>query len=262
MLRQDTRRKVTIVLDINRYGLACDGRGPVDYERTWAEQRVIHQQVVDREHPGTVLLLEHDSVYTAGKRTDPLHMPLDDTPVITVDRGGSITWHGPGQLVAYPILRLPQRVYVGDLVRRLERCVMAVCEHFGVATVPVTGRSGVWVPADEHGPERKICAIGLRVAQGVSMHGIALNCDCDLAAFTRITPCGISDAGVTSLSRECGRDVSVAEAAEVLTEQLRAFFGEWVTTDATTDSTINVTTDAATPPSLPQHTVTAYSEAP
>ena len=238
------------MLDVIRHGLACDGLGPLDYEQTWAEQRALHEQVVTGQHPGAVLLLEHDSVYTAGKRTDPLHMPFDGTSVISVDRGGSITWHGPGQLVAYPILRLPQRVYVGDLVRRLERCVMAVCERFGVPTVPVTGRSGVWVPADSRGPERKICAIGLRVAQGVSMHGIALNCDCDLAAFGRITPCGIADAGVTSLSRECGREVTVAEVADVLTEQLLVFFGDWAATAAPAST------------AQAQAMATAYSEAP
>ena len=210
-----------------RHGLISDGQGPVDYEATWEMQRELHAQVVAGEHPGSILLLEHTSVYTAGKRTDPLHMPFDGTRVIEVDRGGSITWHGPGQIVAYPILRLPQRVYVGDLVRRLERCVMAVCEEFGVATVPVTGRSGVWVPADDRGGERKICAIGLRVAQGVSMHGIALNCDNDLAAFHRITPCGISDAGVTSLTEESGRVVTVAEVVPVLTAKVHEFFGDW-----------------------------------
>lgn len=238
------------MLDVVRYGLATDGRGPVDYQHTWAYQRDLHHQVVTGQKPGTVLLLEHHSVYTAGKRTDPLHLPLDGTPVITVDRGGSITWHGPGQLIAYPILRLPQRVYVGDLVRRLERCVMAVCTDFDVPTVPVTGRSGVWVPADERGPERKICAIGLRVSQGVSMHGIALNCDCNLANFGRITPCGISDAGVTSLSAECGREVTVAEVAESITHHLHAFFGDWVVPASA----------AATADLLPPST--AYSEAP
>lgn len=215
------------MIQVVRHGLICDGAGPVDYLETWDFQRELHARVVSGEHAGAVLLLEHTSVYTAGKRTDPLHMPLDGTEVITVDRGGSITWHGPGQLVAYPILRLPQRVYVGDLVRRLERCLMAVCEHFNVPTVPVTGRSGVWVPADERGPERKICAIGLRVAQGVAMHGIALNCDADLSAFNRITPCGITDAGVTSLSKELERDVSVAEVVPVFAAKVQEFFADF-----------------------------------
>ncbi|NBO46278.1 MAG: lipoyl(octanoyl) transferase LipB [Actinobacteria bacterium] len=214
-------------MEVVRHGLSCDALGPVDYHETWRFQRDLHARVVKGEHPGAVLLLEHHSVYTAGKRTDPLHMPLDGTSVVTVDRGGSITWHGPGQLIAYPILRLPQRVYVGDLVRRLERCVMAVCTQFAVPTVPVTGRSGVWVPADERGPERKICAIGLRVTQGVSMHGIALNCDADLSAFDRITPCGISDAGVTSLSQELDRTVTVAEVAPVFEAQVQEFFADF-----------------------------------
>lgn len=216
------------MLEVERYGLIADGLGPVDYLKTWQHQRELHAQVVAGAHPGKVLLLEHTSVYTAGKRTDPLHKPFDGTEVIDVDRGGSITWHGPGQLVAYPIVRLPQRVYVGDLVRRLERCVMAVCEEFGVATVPVTGRSGVWVPADDRGPERKVCAIGLRVSQAVSLHGIALNCDADLRAFGRITPCGINDAGVTSLTVESDRQVTVEEVAPVMTRHLQEFFGEWV----------------------------------
>ena len=215
------------MIEVVRHGLSCDALGPVDYHETWRFQRDLHARVVKGEHPGAVLLLEHQSVYTAGKRTDPLHMPLDGTSVVTVDRGGSITWHGPGQLIAYPILRLPQRVYVGDLVRRLERCVMAVCTQFAVPTVPVTGRSGVWVPADERGPERKICAIGLRVTQGVSMHGIALNCDADLSAFDRITPCGISDAGVTSLSQELDRTVTVAEVAPVFEAQVQEFFADF-----------------------------------
>lgn len=215
------------MIEVVRHGLSCDALGPVDYQETWQVQRDLHAHVVKGEHPGAVLLLEHHSVYTAGKRTDPLHMPLDGTEVITVDRGGSITWHGPGQLIAYPILRLPQRVYVGDLVRRLERCVMAVCTEFGVPTVPVTGRSGVWVPADDRGPQRKVCAIGLRVTQGVSMHGIALNCDSDLSAFDRITPCGISDAGVTSLSKELGRAVTVADVVPVFAAQVQEFFADF-----------------------------------
>ena len=215
------------MIEVVRHGLSCDALGPVDYHETWRFQRDLHARVVKGEHPGAVLLLEHQSVYTAGKRTDPLHMPLDGTSVVTVDRGGSITWHGPGQLIAYPILRLPQRVYVGDLVRRLERCVMAVCTQFAVPTVPVTGRSGVWVPADDRGPERKICAIGLRVTQGVSMHGIALNCDADLSAFDRITPCGISDAGVTSLSQELDRTVTVTEVAPVFEAQVQEFFADF-----------------------------------
>ena len=217
------------MVEVVRYALSADGTGPIDYHAAWDFQRNLHAQVVAGEHPGAVLLLEHTPVFTAGKRTDPLHRPLDGTPVIDVDRGGSITWHGPGQLVVYPIVRLPQRVYVGDLVRRLERMTMAVCAAFGVDTVPVTGRSGVWVPARDSQPERKICAIGLRVAQGVSMHGIALNCDADLSWFSRIVPCGIGDAGVTSLSQESSRTITVDECATVMTTAIPEFFGDWST---------------------------------
>ena len=215
------------MVEVLHYALSAEGTGPIDYHSAWQFQRELHAKVVADEHPGAVLLLEHTPVFTAGKRTDPLHRPLDGTAVVDVDRGGSITWHGPGQLIVYPILRLPQRVYVGDLVRRLERMTMAVCADFGVDTVPVTGRSGVWVPAKADVPERKICAIGLRVAQGVSMHGIALNCDADLSWFSRIVPCGISDAGVTSLTNECGRQVSVMDCVPVMTQHIHEFFGDW-----------------------------------
>src|SRR5581483_6290608 len=148
---------------------------------------------------------------TAGKRTEAWERPLDGTPVIDVDRGGKITWHGPGQITGYPIVALPEPVDVIGYVRRLEDMLIGVCEHFGVAATRVDGRSGAWVPADDRGPDRKVGAIGVRVARGVTMHGFALNCDCDLAAFTRIVPCGIADAGVTSLSAELGRDVTVDE---------------------------------------------------
>jgi lipoyl(octanoyl) transferase len=168
--------------------------------------------------PDTLLLLEHPSVYTAGRRTEPHERPFDGTPVVDVDRGGKITWHGPGQLVGYPIVALPDPVDVVAYVRRLEEALIGVCAGFGLATGRVEGRSGVWVAADAPGqgfrPERKVAAIGVRVARGVTMHGFALNCDPDLGAFGAIVPCGIPDAGVTSLSAELGRDISTADAIE------------------------------------------------
>lgn len=187
------------------------GPEPLDYAEAWDLQRRIHAEVVAGESPDTVLLLEHPPVYTAGRRTELLDRPIDGTPVVDVDRGGKITWHGPGQLVGYPILRLPMPLDVVAHVRRLESALMAACADVDVATTRIEGRSGVWVPADGRGPDRKVAAIGVRVAQGVTLHGFALNCDCDLSAFDAIVPCGIRDAGVTSLSAELGRDVAVTE---------------------------------------------------
>jgi lipoyl(octanoyl) transferase len=190
--------------------------GTVPYEEAWAQQRDLHAARVAGEGPDTLLLLEHPSVYTAGKRTLPHERPFDGTPVIDVDRGGKITWHGPGQLVGYPIVALPDPVDVVAYVRRLEEALIEVCAGFGLTTGRVEGRSGVWVAADPPGsgarPERKVAAIGVRVARGVTMHGFALNCDPDMSAFGAIVPCGIPDAGVTSLSVELGRDVTTADA--------------------------------------------------
>src|SRR6185436_3806536 len=183
----------------------------VDYQAAWDRQREVHAAVVAGDEPDTVLLLEHAAVYTAGKRTEPHERPFDGTPVIDVDRGGKITWHGPGQLVGYPIVRLPDPVDVVAHVRRLETALMAVCTDLGVATEQVEGRSGVWVRADERGPDRKIAAIGVRVARGVTMHGFALNADCDLSRYDIFVPCGIRDAGTTTLSAETGRDITVAQ---------------------------------------------------
>ena len=190
---------------------------PLDYEAGWALQREVHARVADGAEPSTVLLLEHSPVYTAGRRTEPLDRPLDGTPVVDVDRGGKITWHGPGQLVAYPIVRLPDPLDVVAFVRLLEGVIIDTCHELGLDSAErVEGRSGVWVPADSRGPARKVAAIGVRVSRGVTMHGLALNCDCDLAAFDRIVPCGIRDAGVTSLTAELGRAVTVAEALPLL----------------------------------------------
>jgi lipoyl(octanoyl) transferase len=194
--------------------LRIERAGLVPYEQAWARQREIHAERVAGEAPDTLLLLEHPSVYTAGKRTEPHERPFDGTPVIDVDRGGKITWHGPGQLVGYPIVALPDPIDVVAYVRRLEEALIEVCAGFGLPTGRVEGRSGVWVAADRTRPERKVAAIGVRVARGVTMHGFALNCDPDMTAFANMIPCGIPDAGVTSLSAELGRDITVADAMD------------------------------------------------
>ena len=201
------------------------GAAAVGYDDAWRHQRELHTRRVADEIGDVVLLLEHTSVYTAGKRTDPADRPVDETPVVEVDRGGKITWHGPGQLVGYPITKPPAHVYVVDYVRRLEEALIRVCSDLGVHTGRVKGRSGVWVAADAADaagrPERKIAALGVRVSRGVTMHGLALNCDCDLTYFDAIVPCGIRDAGVTSLSAELGRRVSVPEVLPLAEHHLR-----------------------------------------
>ena len=193
--------------------------GVVPYLEAWDEQRRLHAAVVDGTEPATVLLLEHEPVYTAGKRTLDIERPFDGTPVIDVDRGGKITWHGPGQLTGYPILRLPEPMDVVAYVRRLEEALILVCADLGVEAGRVDGRSGVWV-VDGQGPDRKVAAIGIRVSQGVTMHGFALNCNCDMTPFANMVPCGIADAGVTSLSQEAGRDVTVTEATPYVEKRL------------------------------------------
>lgn len=210
--------------------------GHVDYHEAWELQRRTHTAVSAGERGPVAFLLEHASVYTAGRRTRQDEYPTDGTPVVDVDRGGRITWHGPGQLVAYPIAHLASPVDVVSYVRTLEAAVMDVCARLGVATIRVEGRSGVWLPADDAdvvGPEarreRKVCAIGARVARGVTMHGLALNCDPDLDAFARIVPCGIDDADVTSLSAELGRDVTVAEVGPLLAAALQEHLAPLVT---------------------------------
>jgi lipoyl(octanoyl) transferase len=206
--------------------LRIERAGLVPYEQAWERQRELHAARVAGEGPDTLLLLEHPSVYTAGKRTEPHERPFDGTPVIDVDRGGKITWHGPGQLVGYPIVALPDPIDVVAYVRRLEEALIEVCAGFGLATGRVEGRSGVWVAGDEagqgHRPERKVAAIGVRVARGVTMHGFALNCDPDMSFFGNMIPCGIPDAGVTSLSAELGRDVTVDEATDPVEKAIRA----------------------------------------
>ncbi|MBB4685177.1 lipoyl(octanoyl) transferase LipB [Amycolatopsis jiangsuensis] len=196
--------------------------GTVDYTEAWDLQREVLTARADETGPDTLLLLEHPSVYTAGKRTEPEDRPADGTPVIDVDRGGKITWHGPGQLVGYPIVKLADPIDVMHYVRRLEEALIAVCDRMGVRSGRVEGRSGVWIPADDRGIERKIAAIGIRVQRGVTMHGFELNCNADLSAFDAIVPCGIRDAGVTSLSYELQREVPVAEVLPLARELVTA----------------------------------------
>jgi lipoyl(octanoyl) transferase len=184
--------------------------GTIGYEDAWTLQRQLANSRVDGG-PDTLLLLEHPSVYTAGRRTLPEERPVDGTAVIDTDRGGKITWHGPGQLVGYPIIGLAEPLDVVNFVRRLEESMIKVCAGLGLETGRVEGRSGVWVPSDGRRPARKIGAIGIRVSRATTLHGFALNCHCDLAAYSSIVPCGISDAGVTSLTAELGRRVSVAD---------------------------------------------------
>jgi lipoyl(octanoyl) transferase len=193
----------------------------IDYQWAWDEQRRIHAEVADGRRPGTVLLLEHADVYTAGRRTEPAERPQDGTPVVDVDRGGKITWHGPGQLVGYPIVTLPDGVYVVDYVRRLEEALIRTVSEYGLPAMRVQGRSGVWLPAAGGRPERKVVAIGIRVSRKTTQHGFALNVSPDLAAFDRIIPCGIEDAGVTSLAAERERPPSMTEVADVAEKHLR-----------------------------------------
>ncbi|MDG4799487.1 lipoyl(octanoyl) transferase LipB [Micromonospora sp. WMMD980] len=207
-------------MSVTTSGPATIRAGRLDYQAAWDEQRRLHEAVAAGEQGDTVLLLEHPSVYTAGKRTEPWDRPTDGTPVVDVDRGGKITWHGPGQLVGYPIVRLPDPVDVVAYVRRTEQLLIDVCAEFGLAAGRVEGRSGVWVPADDRGPARKVAAIGIRVARGVTLHGFSVNCDCDLGFFDRIVPCGIRDAGVTSLTAELGRPVTVADVLPVVERHL------------------------------------------
>lgn len=187
--------------------------GTVDYPAAWQLQRDLADARA-AGGPDTLLLLEHPSVYTAGRRTLPEERPVDGTPVVDTDRGGKITWHGPGQLIGYPIIGLADPIDVVNFVRRLEESLIAVCAGLGLAAGRVDGRSGVWLPADARRPERKVAAIGIRVQRATTLHGFALNCDCDLDAFGAIVPCGISDAGVTSLSAELGRRVSVDDVRD------------------------------------------------
>ena len=193
--------------------------GVVDYLSAWKLQKQIHQDVVNLQTENTLLLLEHPSVYTAGRRTEILDRPVDETPVIDVDRGGKITWHGPGQLVGYPIVKLKNSTDVVGFVRELETALISVCAEFGIKADRYCERSGVWVRDDKS--DRKIAAIGLRVAKGVTMHGFALNVNPDLSAYEKIIPCGISGAKVTSLSAELGREITINEVLPVIKKHIQ-----------------------------------------
>ena len=193
--------------------------GVVDYLSAWKLQKQIHQDVVNLQTENTLLLLEHPSVYTAGRRTEILDRPLDETPVIDVDRGGKITWHGPGQLVGYPIVKLKNSTDVVGFVRELETALISVCAEFGIKADRYCERSGVWVRDDKS--DRKIAAIGLRVAKGVTMHGFALNVNPNLSAYEKIIPCGISGAKVTSLSAELGSEITINEVLPVIKKHIQ-----------------------------------------
>ena len=199
------------LLSVQRLGL-------IEYQVALDQQRLIHSEVVGRTRENTLLLLEHQSVYTAGKRTSLEERPTNGLPVIDVDRGGKITWHGPGQIVGYPIIKLAKPTELVGFVRELESALIKVCAEFGIAASRVDGRSGVWVATN--GAPRKIAAIGIRVASGVSMHGVALNVNPDLAAFSQIIPCGINDAEVTSLALELGRPITSSEVLPIVEKYL------------------------------------------
>ncbi len=192
----------------------------VEFQSAWDRQRELHHKIVTENHPDVAVLLEHQNVYTAGRSTKPEDRPTDSSPVFDIDRGGRITWHGPGQIVCYPIMKLDDPVDVVAHVRRLELLIMNVCSKLGLETTQIEGRSGVWVKGNGL-PDKKIAAIGIRVAKKATMHGFALNCNNSLDAFRNIVPCGIGDADVTTISLELGRDVSVAEVTPLIEEELR-----------------------------------------
>lgn len=209
---------VSVLENASEFMIALSRHGLVDYQKAWESQKAIHQEVADGKRPNTLLLLEHPSVFTAGRRTDDSERPKDGTPVIDVDRGGRITWHGPGQLVGYPIVKLLKPTELVGFVREIESGLIAVCRDLGVHAVAVEGRSGVWIQDDKG--DRKIAAIGVRVAQGVTMHGFALNVNPDLASFKTIIPCGIVDADVTSLEIELQRQVTIDEVTPLVEQHI------------------------------------------
>ena len=206
---------------MTKTGLIIENWGSdVDYQSSWNRQREIHHKIVAENHEDVAVLLEHREVFTAGRSTKPEDRPIDSSPVFDIDRGGRITWHGPGQIVCYPIMKLDDPVDVVAHVRRLELLIIDVCSQLGLSTTQIEGRSGVWVKGN-NSPDKKIAAIGIRVAKRVTMHGFALNCNNSLDAFRKIVPCGIADADVTTLSLELGRDVSVHEVTSLIEDALR-----------------------------------------
>ena len=206
-------------LTFHRVGFAPD---LVDYRAALELQQEVHRRVVAGERDNTLLLLEHPPVYTAGRRTEPHEYPYDGTEVVPIGRGGKLTYHGPGMLIGYPIVRLPVPIDVVRFVRQLEQVLLAVLADLGVAATTVEGRSGAWVLADERGPDRKIAAIGVQVSRRATMHGFALNCSNDLRPFGKIIPCGITDASVTSISAETGRLVTPADVVERVEQEFSA----------------------------------------
>ena len=198
--------------------LRVEELGVIDYLSAWQMQKEIQEKVINNIEPNTLLILQHPSVYTAGRRTEITDRPLDNTPVIDVDRGGKITWHGLGQIVGYPIIKLKNSTDVVGFVRQLETSLISICDEFGIKAQRYCERSGVWL-RDAKG-DRKIAAIGLRVAKGVTMHGFALNVNPDLSAYSKIIPCGIADAKVTSLSAELGRNITIDEVTPVLKKHI------------------------------------------
>ncbi len=209
------------MIRITHLGFGADS---VDYRSAWETQRAVHREVADSTSPNTLLLLEHQSVYTAGKRTEQADRPTDGTPVIDVDRGGMITWHGPGQLVGYPITKLAEPIDVVNYVRMLEGLLINLLSRFDIEGVRVEGRSGVWVKRGL--THDKIAAIGIRVSEGVTMHGFSLNCNNALDAYDSIVACGIRDAGATTMTMVAGRDISVLEVLPVIEELFTRQFEE------------------------------------
>ncbi|MBF6471608.1 MULTISPECIES: lipoyl(octanoyl) transferase LipB [Nocardia] len=226
----DTRTTLSARFDTTP--IVVEDLGLIDYHAAWELQRTIADQRAEGSGSDHLLLLEHPSVYTAGRRTEAEDLPIDGSPVVQVDRGGKITWHGPGQLVGYPIVRLAEPVDVVNYVRRLEEALITVCLGLGLVCGRVEGRSGVWLPATGLFAERKIAAIGVRVQRGVALHGISFNCNSALDGFQAIVPCGIRDAGVTTLTRELGREVTVAEIKPLVSDAIiRALDGDLPVTE-------------------------------
>ena len=206
-----------MAIEFERVGL---GTELIPYMQAWDYQQNLHDAVAADEQTPRVLFLEHEAVYTAGKRTEPEDLPLDGTPVVDVDRGGKLTWHGPGQLIGYPIVKLKKISAIRLYVETLEEALINVIDEMGIPTIQVKGRSGVWVPGVNGEQDRKIAAIGIRINRGVTMHGFALNCSNNLTAYDQIIPCGITDAGVTTISQELGQTVSPNDVVDRVQEEL------------------------------------------
>jgi len=206
--------------NLTKSKVAVSNLGIVDYLPTWELQKNIAEDLISGKIENTLLLLQHPSVYTAGRRTEISDRPQDGTPVVDVDRGGKITWHGLGQLVGYPIVKLKNSTDVVGFVREIETALIDACAELGIKTERICDRSGVWVK-DAKG-DRKIAAIGIRVAKGVTTHGFAINVNPDLSAYDRIVPCGISDAGITSISKELGREVKIGEIQPLIEKHILA----------------------------------------